>query len=486
MLWLLAVFIAYWAIIEILRVKGKLEKYGKNYGPILLLKTAKGLSFVEKISKPKLFWKVFAAIGVPLMLFGMVFMMSLLILADIIMLISPPKPSELTSPQAALLIPGINPFIPLVWGIIGLAVAIVVHELSHAVLCRVEGIKVKSLGIILALFPIGAFAEPEEKELLDRNRSGASKIRVYTAGITSNYIVAFIAFCLFFSMLSSLNPVVAVVDEKGEILGKVVEINGKPVSNKFDSMVREGEWNYMILENNTGKHEIKFYGIFGVKVIGLYREGGIFPAELAGIKDGTVITKLDGKKVRNISEFREVMMQKKPGEEIEVETYDPRSGNFEKFRLKLVEHDGKAFMGVYLSNYECVGGLNVINTRILISGLQEMPSRLGEPVSWLILISMPFSFQGFSGMEKLFENPVHTFWILNSLYWIAWINFYVALFNCLPAIPLDGGRAFQEIISALLKRSERREEISAKVVKALSFFVFFSISLMILVPNLRL
>jgi membrane-associated protease RseP (regulator of RpoE activity) len=99
---------------------------------------------------------------------------------------------------------------------------------------------------------------------------------------------------------------------------------------------------------------------------------------------------------------------------------------------------------------------------------------------------MPFSFQGFSGMERLFENPAHTFWILNSLYWIAWINFYVALFNCLPAIPLDGGRMFQEMISALLRRSERGEEISAKMVRALSFFVFLSISLMILIPNLRL
>jgi len=486
MLWLLAVFIAYWAIIEILRIKGRLEKYGKNYGPILLLKTAKGLSFVERISKPRLFWKAFATLGIPLMLFGMVFMMALLILADIIMLISPPKPSELTSPQAALLIPGINPFIPLVWGIIGLAVAIVVHELGHAVLCRVEGIRVKSLGIILALFPIGAFAEPEEKELLDRNRSKASKIRVYTAGVSANYIVAFIAFALFFGMLSSLNPVVAVVDERGEILGKVVEVNGKPVSGNFGSLVREGEWNYMVIENNTGRHEIKFYGIFGVKIIGLYREGGIFPAEAAGIREGTLITKLDGKKVRNIGEFREVMTQKRPGEEVEVETYDPRSGNFDEFRIRLVERDGRAFMGVYLSNYECVGGLNFVNTGIIISGLREIPSRLGEPASWLILISMPFSFQGFSGMEKLFENPVHTFWILNSLYWIAWINFYVALFNCLPAIPLDGGRMFQEMLSALLRRSERGEEISAKMVRALSFFIFFSISLMILVPNLRL
>lgn len=486
MLWLLAVFIAYWALIEVLRISGKLEKYGKNYGPILLLKTSKGISFIDRISKKKLFWKTFASAGFPLMFFSMVFMMGLLILADIIMLVSPPKPSELTSPQAALLIPGINPFIPLVWGIIGLAVAIIVHELSHGVLCRAEGIRVKSLGIILALFPIGAFVEPEENELLDKKRSKVSKMRVYTAGITGNYLVAFIAFGLFFSMLPMLNPVVAVVDERGEILGRALEINGKPVSGNFYSLVREGEWNRLLIENETGRHEIEFYGVFGVKIIGLYREGGIFPAELSGMRAGLVITEIDGKKIRKIDDFRELMMMKRAGDEIEVKTYDPVSGNFEKFRLKLVEHDGRAFMGVYLSNHDCIGGLNFVNTKLLVSALQEIPSRLSDPVSWLVLISMPFSFQGFAGMEKLFDNPQYTFWILNSLYWIAWINFYVALFNCLPAIPLDGGRAFQEAMSALLRRFERGEEISANIVKILTFFVFFSIFMMIAIPNLGL
>ncbi|MFN3384744.1 MAG: site-2 protease family protein, partial [Archaeoglobaceae archaeon] len=187
MLWLLFVFLLYWTAIEMLNRMGILEKYGlKSYGPILMIRTKRGLNAVEKISKARTFWKLLANLGIPMLFFAMFFMLFLVIFADLVMIISPPQPSELTSPQASLLIPGINPFIPLVWGFIGLVIAIVVHEIAHAILCRVEGIKVKALGLILALFPIGAFAEPDEKELLDKKTKRISKIRVFSAGVTGN------------------------------------------------------------------------------------------------------------------------------------------------------------------------------------------------------------------------------------------------------------------------------------------------------------
>ncbi|MEM0350859.1 MAG: site-2 protease family protein [Archaeoglobaceae archaeon] len=486
MLWLLVPFIAYWIALEVLRVKGILEKYGmKNYGPILLFRTQRGLETVEKLARVKNFWRIFANIGIPALFLGMAFMFFLIILADIIMLISPPQPSELTSPQAALLIPGINPFIPLLWGFIGLVVAIIVHEFSHAILCRVEGIKVKSLGLIFALFPIGAFAEPDEKELLDKRVSKISRIRIYSAGITGNFFVAFFAFFLFLNILPTLNPTIAVVDDSGKLIGKVLEVNGNRAED-ITSLVKEREWNYMILENSTGRHNVSFFGVFGVKIVGLYRNG-VFPAELAGIEKGMVITGIDGKKIQNILEFREEMAKKRAGEEILLEVYDPKINDFRIFKLKLVEQSGRAFMGVYVSNFDCVGGINFINSRKLISALEEIPSHLKNPFGWILIISMPFTFQGFSGIETYFENSIYVFWILNSLYWIAWINFYVALFNCLPAIPLDGGRVFQETISWLLRRmGEKGERISSEISKALAIFIFFSIILMILIPNLRI
>ncbi|MCS7119521.1 MAG: site-2 protease family protein [Archaeoglobaceae archaeon] len=487
MLWLLLLFLTYWIAIEILQKRRLLERYGiKNYGPVLLIRTKKGLKTVENVARVRNFWRAFANLGIPFLFLSMFFMLFLIILADFILLISPPKPSELTSPQAALLIPGLNPFIPLIWGFIGLVIAIVVHELAHAILCRVEGIRVKSLGLILALFPIGAFAEPEEKELMDKNTKRISKIRVFSSGVTSNFFVAFLAFTLFFNSLPLLDPVIAVVDDDGKQIGRILDVNGVKISEDFSSSILIRQWNNITIENSTGKHSMAVFGVWGVKVIGLYREGDkIYPAEIAGIERGMLITKMDGKELRNFSEFREEMSKRRPGDSVVVEVYDVKANDFKTINITLVDNNGRAFMGVYLANFDCLGGLNIFDSRSIVSKLIEAPSQLKNPFGWIFLISMPFSFQGFMGLERFFDDPPYLFWLLNSLYWIAWINFYVALFNCLPAIPLDGGRVFQETISGLLRRfGERGERFSIQISRALSIFIFFSIGMMILIPNI--
>ncbi|MEM0022820.1 MAG: site-2 protease family protein [Archaeoglobaceae archaeon] len=486
MLWPLIAFLLYWTVIEILNKRGILEKHGfKSYGPILMLRTKRGLELVEKISKARILWKFLTNLGIPMLFFAMFFMLLLVIFADIVMILSPPQPSELTSPQASLLIPGINPFIPLVWGFIGLVIAIVVHEMAHAILCRVEGIKVKALGLILALFPIGAFAEPDETELLDKKTKRISKIRIFSAGVTGNFLVAFIAFAVFFHFLQFLNPVPVVVDDNGAFVAKVLAVNGEKAGD-LSKLIKVNELNLITLENSSGRYTVEVYGVWGVKVTGLYREDNkVYPAELAGIKSGSLITKVDGKEVRSLEDFRKEMGKRKPGQEVEIEVYDPTSNSFETFRLILAENNGRAFIGVYLANFECVGGVNFFNSAHIVSSLSQIPSQLKDPVMWLLLISIPFQFRGFMGLESFFDNEIYIFWVLNALYWTAWINFYVALFNSLPASPLDGGRVFQETLSAILRKlGERGEKISSQITKAMSIFVFASIAMMILVPNL--
>jgi len=65
-----------------------------------------------------------------------------------------------------LLIPGLNPVIPLLYGWITLIVAVVVHEGAHGILARSLGLPVKSAGLIfLAVIWIGAFVEIDEDRL---------------------------------------------------------------------------------------------------------------------------------------------------------------------------------------------------------------------------------------------------------------------------------------------------------------------------------
>src|SRR5205823_926330 len=84
------------------------------------------------------------------------------------------------SPELLLGLPGINPIIPVGYGIFGLAVAIILHEFSHGILARVAKIRIRSLGLIFLIFPIGAFVEPDEEEL--RALPRRDRARLFAAG----------------------------------------------------------------------------------------------------------------------------------------------------------------------------------------------------------------------------------------------------------------------------------------------------------------
>ncbi|MFQ6072370.1 MAG: site-2 protease family protein, partial [Methanosarcinales archaeon] len=163
---ILLIFIFYFIVILILDKYGIFKKYNISaFGPILMIRTIRGQKFLDKLATPKKFWRIFANIGFPLMLIGMIAMFLVIILSVYGMIIFTPAPGKYNEPQNILFIPGINEYIPLVWGWIALIVTLVVHEFAHAILCKVEGIRVKSMGIILALIPIGGFAEPDEEQL---------------------------------------------------------------------------------------------------------------------------------------------------------------------------------------------------------------------------------------------------------------------------------------------------------------------------------
>src|SRR3989454_5703255 len=103
---------------------------------------------------------------------------------------TPPSPETLRG------LPGINPTILLGDGLLGLAVAIILHEFSHGILSRVANIKIRSLGLIFLIFPIGAFVEPDEDELraLPRRERG----RLYAVGPATNVLLA-VLFATIFS-----------------------------------------------------------------------------------------------------------------------------------------------------------------------------------------------------------------------------------------------------------------------------------------------
>jgi len=431
----LVIFAVYWLFVIFLNSRGIFAQYGISaYGPILMVRTTRGLRLLDKLANPKKFWRVFANIGILLTVFGMFFMLAILLIGDIRILITQPAPTALNAPQNVLLIPGINQFIPLTWGLIGLIVTLVVHELSHGILSRVADIKVKSLGLLIALVPIGAFAEPDEAQLLGTDATPGEKIatrperlRVFSAGITANFAVALIAFLLFF----------------GPVLSAVTSVDG--------------------------------LGIAGV-VSGS-------PAEKAGLQPGMVLNQIDSVKISNTDEFQTFMNATYQGQTINIIALDQGvSRTFVVVLDKNPNYD-KGFLGIQ-------GG----SASELLSFLKLVPSNLNNFQGWAALAALPFLFGGFTGDTAHLYQPIGWgaslgpafFWIANTLLWVGWINFWVGLFNCLPAVPLDGGHIFRELFKSLaekfLRNTEDQERVTSVLVTTLGVVILASFLILIVGP----
>ena len=461
----LYVFLIYWFIVLVLDRKGILQRYDISaFGPILMIRTKRGQRLLERLAKGELrerFWRTYANIGTILVLIAMTFMFILVLLGVYATFTVQPEPTELHAPRNWLLIPGLNEFIPLcAW--VGLAVALVVHELSHAVLSTVEKIKVKSMGLLVALIPIGAFAEPDSEQLFGEKEKGKKTVeerelepepdkelkagegekkkvatarertRILSAGVTSNFFVALIAFALFFSILFAVQP------------------------------VSEG------------------VGIVGV-------EKG-FPAANTGIKEGMSIIRMDSEPIGDYRDFFAFMNSTTPGQVVEVQTID------EKFIVRLEK-----------SPYDDIGflGITPFPTKKYLEYLRGMPSSLASlSISgWLWLTLLPFlplpaGFSSFYPLLSHLYEPVGAvsflgggiFVIADVLFWIGWINFYVGLFNCLPAIPLDGGYIFREMLNPVLrigiKNERKKERISKAITTTIAIFIASSIAFMLVGPYL--
>ena len=400
-----------------------------------MLRTTRGLPLLDKLARPKRFWRFFANIGIPLTVIAMFFMLAILIVGDVRILVTQPAPTAYNAPQNVLLLPGINQFIPLTWGLIGLIVTLVVHELSHAILSRVADIKVKSLGLLIALIPIGAFAEPDESQLLGIDAKQGQKIatrperlRVFSAGIIGNFAIALIALTLFFG------PVLSSVTATGG-LGVVAVVSGSP-------------------------------------------------AELAGLQPGMTISQIDGITISDANDFQAFMNTTHPGQIVTVKVINQGTSNSFGIVLDKNPNSDKGFLGIQ-------GG----SASELLTLLRQVPSNLNTFQGWGVLIGLPLLFfGGFTGNITHLYQPIGWaaplgdgfFWIANTLLWVGWLNFYVGLFNCLPAVPLDGGHIFRELFKSLtekiLRNTKDQERVTGALVTTLGVVILASFLILLVGP----
>lgn len=190
-LFLIALFILFWDAVGLINRWFNLKKRGFSISPgVMMWRTKRGLSFINRVAKAKRFWRVYGDFAVVAGIVLMVFVFINLVLNLTVLL---------TQPAAAvagvqLVLPGLVPGLtPVAW-IIAIATVLLVHEFAHGFLLRSQGLRVKSVGGMLVLAIPGAFVEPDEKQLA--KAPVLKRLRMYAAGAFSNVLFALLCLAI--------------------------------------------------------------------------------------------------------------------------------------------------------------------------------------------------------------------------------------------------------------------------------------------------
>jgi membrane-associated protease RseP (regulator of RpoE activity) len=448
----ISVILVYAGVVYFLHKKGFLKKHNISfYGPALMWRTEKGIQFLRNRAKQKRFWRVYGNISIIFCFVTMVLMTALMVMtAWLVFGFTPEQRSALPGPEVALVLPGINPILPLEYlgyVLLGLVVAIIVHEFSHGILTLVDKLKVKSLGILYLIVPIGAFCEPDEEEV--KKASILTRMRLYAAGPTANFVVVLICILLFSGVcMSAVQP----MDEGGIIF-----------TVDADS-----------------------------------------PASQIGLQSGVIITSMNNSVVHSGEEFFTTWNNTRANQTINV-TY-VKSGVEHTTEVllgdKYIEYAKRPTIYTNNVSYKGKGYLGV-QSLLRDSVFKEYLAILKNPFynfpqGLLTFYSLPLLgyFAGYNPIISPFADsyritgplgvlPVPLFWIIvNAIYWIFWLNLAVSLFNVLPMIPLDGGFLFNDGVRAIILRSKKgvKEETKEKIVKNVSLAISLLILGLILIP----
>jgi membrane-associated protease RseP (regulator of RpoE activity) len=426
----LAVYgIAAWYI----RAKRIREDIITFYGPVMAIKSHR-IGFFDRFRPYATFLRAYGSLGIAMVVVVSIAMTVLVFYAFQMEVTNPPPAEGVFEVRNWFVIPGVNQFIPLTIPVLlGIFITIAVHEVGHGVLCRVEGILVKSMGALLFVIPIGFFVEPDEEEL-DR-APPVPKSRMYGAGIANNLVLGFACFVILVFLLGAVAPVPGAI-------------------------------------------------IYGVQ--------GDSPAYNAGVLPGSVIRSVNGERVSSPEDITRILSGTKPGDTLvltvlpaevvrDLSASGPEPpGTTYTLNLTSAPDRAYGFMGVnYYDSPRIAGVLNNLASPGGFLLLSVLPVDILEnrwPPLHVILMYTPD--------EAFFRAPFPLFWALvHLLFWCGWFNFMVGTFNALPMIPFDGGFIMKEGVAGLLRRMGKPQFVD-RVVITVSIVIFALILLIITIPSI--
>jgi membrane-associated protease RseP (regulator of RpoE activity) len=330
-----------------------------------------------------------------------------LIVSSLVALLSNPAIGEITrelGPATILMLPGINPLLPIFYGWLAIVLAIAIHEGAHGIAARSAGFNVKSSGLLFFLvIPIGAFVDVDEEQI--KRAKPTASLKVMAAGVGSNVAVAVVLLVGLLIVVGSLNPIV-----DGVYINSV----------------------------STG-----------------------MPAQTAGILPNDVLISIDNVPVNKSADLRALLDRKAPGDTVAVtvargERWQVRYST----DVNLSVSENRTIMGISvgdlalkarLSNYQGVSPEKLSMYLIpptLAAGLVPFSDSLGR-----------FYSSTLGDQWVLFANV---------FFWGWFVSFNLAIFNALPIYPLDGGRILHIAMKGIFggRISERTLNVATYVITA--------------------
>ena len=319
-------------------------------------------------------------------------------------------------PGAYLLLPGINPFLPILYGWMAIICAIAVHEGAHGVIARNHGMKVKSSGLLFFLvIPVGAFVDVDEKQLA--KAKSTDSLRVMAAGVGGNIVVAMVCILSVLVIVSGLTPI----------------IDGVYISEVMDGM----------------------------------------PAEEAGLLAEDVFVSVDNVEIGNFEELGALLENKDPGDVVQVvvargEMWEDRFST----SVNLTESEDRTVMGV------TVGDLMTEERLRFYQALTPETFSMYLVPPALAPGLVPFSDSLALFYTHALGAQWHV--LANVLFWLWFVNMNVAVFNALPIYPLDGGRMFNISLKSILGRRVGEKIVSRITIAVTGTLIFVLLTIAVL------
>ena len=391
--------------------------------PLIFIHTPFGLTFFDMVAKTKAA-RIYAKFNTYLMPLITAFAIFLLVGSLLVMFSSGAARDTVRSvgPRANLLIPILNPFFPVTYGLIALIITLVIHEAGHGIVARVHNIRVESTGILLFLgIPVGAFVNIEQELLV--KASMKQKSAILTAGALNNMILAAISLITLYFVISTLTPIATSDESKTGVV--VMSVNDGSLASKI----------------GLSKESI-IQTIAGQKVHGVDDLGNILRSNLG----------------HNIP----ITWQDKTGQKI------TRSISLPPFA------SNRGILGIAIT--DITPNPSLVLQRYKSWFTSNPIALLAPPTLGQGMLLVPYS----DLMAPKYESNIlgSSFPIIaNILFWIWFINFNVGIFNALPITFLDGGSWYSSLIESRTQKASMVKNASLLLSLIMIGIVIMSIAL---------